>query len=144
MEPMQAPEVKQHSRLRKLATTIGLAAVVFSGGYYAGSHYGAGKETNRLETLAKLPAAEGFLDVPNTYRVEVRKNSAGLREAYLQNLHDGTEVPLTEKSPRALASYQQNGTVLMDGAIILNDVGRWIYAKAGGEPAGERQFEKRE
>jgi len=138
MEQYQAPEVKKHGGFRMTAAAFGLAAVLFGGGYYLGSSQGSGKETNRLEELAKLPIAEGFLDVPNTYRIDIRENSAHQREVYVQNLKTVTEVPLTAKSPKALASYQENGTYLIDGAIWLNEAGRWLYKKAGGTPAGEK------
>lgn len=97
------------------ALVLGLAVAAFSFGYCRGT-----------QPNSNAPIAEGFLDVPNTYRVVVEPNSFGEREVYLTN---GDErLPLHENTPRLLRTYEsKTGRVVMDGALRTVETGQQVY-----------------
>jgi|GEM_PF-6545115 len=115
---------------------LAFGALVGSGaGYYLGNEQGS-KEQSRLEKLATYPVAEGFLNYPNEYQVDVRLNPDKQRVVYIKDMRQGIAVPMSEKSFELMNAYQGKGEYVLDFAMAFIKGGRKGYSMLGGDPAG--------
>ncbi len=94
-----------------ISTILTLGAIV-AGGFFSG--YYVGKKHAPESVLPQLrgtPVAQGYLDIPNEYRPEVRLNAAGQREPILRHT-SGLELKMIDALPRLITSYERNPAAL--------------------------------